>query len=622
MAKVTETVTGVLQVTTTREQPDPHESQPDADQTQLDPPADVLWDYRTQARPGESIRSNPAVTTATSIQPDSPPRDAVPEPVLPESIGPFDIERRLGAGGMGTVYLGRERGTGQIAAVKVLSASLAREPEIIERFNREIEAMQKLSGPHVVSLFGSGTDPETDQMYFSMEYVEGVTLGQLLSERKRLSWDQVVDISLQICSALKAAHAAGIVHRDLKPSNLLIGSDGVVQLTDFGVAQVFATQRLTVTGGIIGTAEYMSPEQAEGRRCTKKSDLYSFGAVMYVMLTGRPPFTGQTSLDILRKHLTARFDRPSRYAPETPRLLEDLVCKLLEKDPDDRHPDAHIVSLRLREVVRRVELASAHETESRGVLDGDGPVAATAAARPVIDATVVDAHRDPAAGPGPATLMRNVFRAEISNSQRKSPIGEFFDQTWVLVVCLALVILGGVVWFQVMGSSTVTTPTTTYRDEVDRFIRLAASYRRLGDVAREEQILRALGTVIQHDESRAEELKQIDDRLTNLTDRRRRDSQDYRLGSDGLARADELLQSGEAEAALELLTGLLVLYESEPGAQHIISRIESRLRETRLTRDDIEAPASPHANVNDDVESDETQEPERDSNANRTSDCR
>jgi serine/threonine-protein kinase len=576
-----ETVTGVLQVTTTREQPDPHKPQPSPDQTQVDPPAKALWDHKTQAPPGESVRADPAMTTAADIQPDSPPRDAVAEPVLPESIGPFKIERRLGAGGMGTVYLGRERDTGQIAAVKVLSASLAREPEIIERFSREIEAMRKLSGPHIVSLFGSGTDPETEQMYFSMEYVEGVTLGQLLRERKRLSWDQVVDISLQICSALKAAHAAGIVHRDLKPSNLLIGSDGVVQLTDFGVAQIFATQRLTVTGGIIGTAEYMSPEQAEGRRCTRKSDLYSFGAVMYVMLTGRPPFTGQTSLDILRKHLTAGFDRPSRYAPDTPRLLEDLVCKLLEKNPDDRHPDAHIVSLRLREVVRRVELASAHETESHGYLDGDGSVAATAVARPVTDATVVDAHRDPAAGPGPATLMRNVFRTEISNSQRKSPIGEFFDQTWVLVACLALVILGGVVWFQVMGPSTVTTPTTTYRDEVDRFMRLAASYRRLGDVAREEQILRALHAVIQHDESRVEELKQVDDRLTKLTDRRRRDSQEYKLGCDGLVRADELLQGGETHAARQLLTGLLVLYESEPGAEQIVSGIKSRLRELK-----------------------------------------
>ncbi len=610
MAKRAETVTGVLQVTTTREQPDPHNLQPESDQSQVDPAADAGWDYETHGRSGKSVRADPDMTTAAGIQPDGPPPEIIAEPALPESIGPFEIERRLGAGGMGTVYLGRERETGQIAAVKVLSASLAREPEIIERFSREIEAMRKLSGPHVVSLFGSGTDPETDQMYFSMEYVEGVTLGQLLKERKRLSWDQVVDISLQICLALKAAHAAGIVHRDLKPSNLLIGSDGVVQLTDFGVAQVFATQRLTVTGGVIGTAEYMSPEQAEGRRCTRQSDLYSFGAVMYVMLTGRPPFTGQTSLDTLRKHLTARFDRPSLYAPETPRLLEDLVCKLLEKNPDDRHPDAHIVSLRLREVVRRVELASAHESESYGNLAGDGSVTATVAARPVTDATVVDAHRDPAAGPGPATLMRNVFRAEISNSQRKSRIGEFFDQTWVLVACLALVIVGGVVWFQLMGSSTVTAPTTTDRDEVNRFVRLAASYRRLGDVAREEQILRALHAVIRHDASRAEELKQVDERLTKLTDRRRRDSQEYKLGSDGLTRADELLRNGETEAAHELLTGLLVLYESEPGAQQIVSGIESRLRELETPQADVETSATQQSNQSSNVESDDARNQE------------
>jgi len=545
MAKQAETVTGVLQVTTTRERPDPHKEQQHPDQTRVDPPAEALRDHNTQARPSEVLAVEQDADTVNYTRPAESPLGPMPESALPESIGPYSIERRLGAGGMGTVYLGRERGTGQVAAVKVLSASLAREPEIIERFNREIEAMRKLSGPHIVSLYGSGTCPDSEQMYFSMEYVDGVTLGQLLRERKRLSWDEVVDISLQICSALKAAHAAGIVHRDLKPSNLLIGNDGVVQLTDFGVAQVFATQRLTVTGGIIGTAEFMSPEQAEGRRCTKKSDLYSFGAVIYAMLTGRPPFTGQTSLDILRQHLTARFDRPSLYAPDTPRLLEDLVCKLLEKAPDDRHPDAHIVSLRLREVVRRVELASAHEAKSRGSFDGNRPVAITAGACPVTDATVVDAHRDLATGPGPATLMRNAFQAEISDSRRKSPVGAFFDQTWVLVVCLMLVILGGVVWFQMMQPSTATTRPTTHRDEVDRFMRLAAAYRRLGDVAREEQILQALRSVIQHDESRHEELKQVDERLTDLADRRRRESQEYKLGNDGLARVDELLQTGK-----------------------------------------------------------------------------
>lgn len=578
MAKTADSVTGVMLVTTTRERPDPHEPQPDPDQTLVDGSRDDLWEDETRVRADDSV-----VEVPEQAPPASPPAKVAPEPILPEAIGPYIIERRLGAGGMGTVYLGRERETGEVAAVKVLSAALAREPEIIERFNREVDAMEKLRVPHVVSLFGSGTDAETGQMYFAMEYIDGLTLGQVLRERKRLNWDEVVDISLQICSALKAAHAAGIVHRDLKPSNLLIGSDGVVQLTDFGVAQVFATQRLTVTGGIIGTAEYMSPEQAEGRRCSKKSDLYSLGAVMYVMLTGRPPFTGQSSLDILRKHLTGRFDRPSLYAPDTPRLLEDLVCKLLEKNPDDRHPDAHIVSLRLREVVRRVELASAHETSSQ---EGDDLVAVTAAGRPVTDATSVDAPRGSAAGRGPATLMRNALQEEIRRTHQKSPIAELFDQTWVLVICLVLVILGGVWWFDVMTpSATAPSATAPVRDEVERFLRLAASYRRIGDVPREEQILRALRTVIQYDKSREAELKDADERLQELAERRQHDSQQYKLGNDGLAQADKLLRRGETEAARQLLTGLLVLYESESGAREVVSAIKSRLRELESTAD-------------------------------------
>ncbi len=183
---------------------------------------------------------------------------------LPARIGDYDVRRKLGAGGMGTVYLGQHRSSGELAAIKVLSASLAREPGVVDRFQREIEVVGKLKSRHIVSLLGSGEDSETGQLYFAMDYVEGQTLTELLLAEKRLSWEETVDIALQICTGLKSAHVAGVIHRDLKPSNLLIGSDGLVRLTDFGVAQLFATQRLTVTGGIIGTAEYMSPEQAEG----------------------------------------------------------------------------------------------------------------------------------------------------------------------------------------------------------------------------------------------------------------------------------------------------------------------------------------------------------------------
>ena len=225
--------------------------------------------------------------------------------MIPEQVGPYRIERKIGSGGMGTVYYGVHEETDQIAAVKVLPASLAREPGFTLRFSREVEAMQTLINPHVVRVFESGVD-ENETYYYAMEYVDGTTLSKYIREQGRVPWRKVIDISIQICSALKAAHDAGIVHRDLKPSNLLIDSEDQVKLLDFGVAQVFASAKLTKTGGIIGTAEYMSPEQAKGQRATKKSDLYSLGAVMYAMLTARPPFTGG-NLDGCDSHASVRI---------------------------------------------------------------------------------------------------------------------------------------------------------------------------------------------------------------------------------------------------------------------------------------------------------------------------
>lgn len=218
----------------------------------------------------------------------------------PERIGPYQILEKIGSGGMGNVYKGRETQSGRVAAVKVLTASLARESGFVERFNREIDAMRKLRNPHIVTLYESGVEGEN--YYYAMEYVAGETLMALLRRERRLPWRKAFDIAIDVCQALKAAHDAGIIHRDLKPSNLLVTPDGFIKLTDFGVAQVFAGQRLTVTGGVIGTAEYMSPEQAQGKRAGKPSDLYSLGAVMYAMITGRTPFSGATAIEVIQKH--------------------------------------------------------------------------------------------------------------------------------------------------------------------------------------------------------------------------------------------------------------------------------------------------------------------------------
>lgn len=522
---------------------------------------------------------------------------------LPDRIGPYEILRKIGSGGMGTVYLGRHVDTQLEAAVKVLPSSMAREPGTIDRFEREIDAMRQLASPHIVELFESGHDEPTDQMWFAMEYVEGETLTDCIRTNRRLPWEQSVDIAIQICSALKTAHATGVVHRDLKPSNLLIGDDGVVKLTDFGVAQVFAAQRLTITGGIIGTAEYMSPEQAQGRRCTRKSDLYSLGAVLYVMLTGRPPFTGKNIVDIIQKHSTAMFDQPSLYAADIPKILEDVVCQLLKKAPDERYSDAHVVSLRLKEVVKRVEFASKDETIARP-MKADGLISATSTApsrsshvhseEEIFKSGLLesgtrgvseqfgDARYD---GPGSATMMRDAFRAELAREQEKSPIVKLFDNTWFLILCLGLLIGGGFLWMNGVqqhssldGSSDLVTDSPGATGEVARFIRLAKSYRRNGDIPREERVLRALRAVIVHAEAYGDTIAEIDTRLNFLDKRRELHGDKVALPQQAIQQAEALIDEGRINDALSVLDGLTVLYQDDAEASKYVHRAEELQR--------------------------------------------
>lgn len=347
----------------------------------------------------------------------------------PDRVGPYLIEKKIGAGGMGNVYLGRHETTGDLAAVKVLPSSLAREEGFILRFNREVEALGKLKHPHIVTFYDSGVDGET--YYYAMEYVDGETLTQRIRREKRIPWRETVEMAIQICGALKSAHDAGVIHRDLKPSNLLIDAAGNVKLTDFGVAQVFAASKLTVTGGVIGTAEYMSPEQSQGQRASKRSDLYSLGAVMYVMLTGRPPFTGNTTLEIMHKQRFGRFDRPKLYVPDIPSWLDDLIAQLLEKEPDKRLPDAYVLSRRLQEILVKVELSTQDDRQT--IVQSHVTIH---------DTTPAVLLGEPAVG---ATLMRDLVRGEIERQQSPSGVHGALNNTWVLVALLTFIV-GGAIW--------------------------------------------------------------------------------------------------------------------------------------------------------------------------------
>src|SRR5438874_2679791 len=233
--------------------------------------------------------------------------------MIGERLGKWVIFKELGRGGMGRVYLARDELAGTQAAIKVLAAELAMDVGFLQRFHREIESLSRLEHPNIVRFIEAGL--ENGHHYYAMEYVEGESLEAILLERGKLPWAEVLDIAAQLAPALRHVHDHGIIHRDLKPPNILRTPAGVIKLTDFGIAKVFASRHLTSTGGIIGTAEFLSPEQAAGKVVGKRSDLYCLGAVLYALLTGRPPFVGNNHLELLHKHRYGQFDRPARMVP-------------------------------------------------------------------------------------------------------------------------------------------------------------------------------------------------------------------------------------------------------------------------------------------------------------------
>jgi serine/threonine-protein kinase len=357
--------------------------------------------------------------------------------MIGDRLGNWRIVRELGRGGMGQVFLAQEdvQPSGRQAAIKVLSAELALEAGFLSRFQREIEVLQTLNHPNIVRLYESGA--QDGRYFYVMEYVDGPNYEELLAEAGHLPWREVLDLALQVSPALKHAHDRGVIHRDLKPSNLLrsrvdaAGAEfGVVKLTDFGIAHVFARPHLTATGGIIGTAEYLSPEQATGKAVTKRSDLYSFGAVLYTLLTGRNPFQGEGVADLLHKHRFALFETPRKLVPEIPHDLEEIVCQLLEKDPERRPGDGMVLYRQLDSVRRKWE-------RKRQATSLGERLADTRLEKP--PSIISD-------NPGPATLMSQLMRQELERQNLGGPISRFLHRPVVLVtlfvVCVGLLIWG------------------------------------------------------------------------------------------------------------------------------------------------------------------------------------
>lgn len=247
----------------------------------------------------------------------------------------YKIISKIGVGGMADVFKGEDTLLGRPVAVKILHSNFAGDDDFVARFKREAQAAGKLSHPNIVSMYDVGFDQ--GYHYIVMEYIEGETLKEYITCHERISIDNAVKFTIAIAEGLEHAHAMGIVHCDIKPHNVLITKQGRIKVTDFGIARAMnAGTTMMYTNSIMGSAHYLSPEQASGKPVNGSTDIYSLGAVLYEMLTGRVPYEGETPISVALKHVRERLIPPTRYNPSIPTLLEAAVIKALAKRPEDR----------------------------------------------------------------------------------------------------------------------------------------------------------------------------------------------------------------------------------------------------------------------------------------------
>jgi eukaryotic-like serine/threonine-protein kinase len=295
--------------------------------------------------------------------------------MIGRQLGRWVIDRELGKGAMGSVYFAHAADAPtQVRAVKVLAPDLARDRVSRDRFERETDVLCHLDHPNIVRFDGAGNDGET--LYYVMEFIDGPDCETRLREIGRWHWSEVIDLAIQVVRGLKYAHDQGIIHRDLKPANILLATTNgksdeaaakdvdaeshmVAKIADFGVARVFSQGQLTGSGHFVGTALYMAPEQAAGKPATKRSDFYALGCLMYTLLTGRPPFNGNSLAELVHKHQFAQPERPARLLSDLPHDVDELVVQLLSKQPMQRPADGSILLKRLESI--RGKLARVHQ---------------------------------------------------------------------------------------------------------------------------------------------------------------------------------------------------------------------------------------------------------------------
>jgi len=330
----------------------------------------------------------------------------------------YRVEARIGAGGMAEVYRGFDQVLDRTVAIKVLLPQFARDAGFVARFRREAQAAARLNQPTIVGVYDSGSDG--DRQYIVMEFVEGRTLADFLASGRRPTQVQAVELTRKIAEALASAHAQGIVHRDIKPGNVMVTRGGFVKVMDFGIARMQTDVTAPQTSSVIGTPTYLSPEQAQGQAVDARSDIYSLGCVLYELLAGRPPFTGDTPVAIAYKQVNETPVPPSAHNPDVPPRLDAVVMKCLAKNPANRYQTAEELAADLERVQQ------GQDVEATPLLAGAG------------DATQVIAR------PAPTQLMQP---PEPEGSSRKVWLGVLIG-----LLIFALLAAGGYLLAQVLNN--------------------------------------------------------------------------------------------------------------------------------------------------------------------------
>src|SRR5580704_17185319 len=376
--------------------------------------------------------------------------------IEPETIidGRYRVISRLGSGGMADVYLAQDQLLGREVAVKVLHHHFAEDHEFVERFRREASSAAALSHPNIVGIFDRGEWNGT--YYIAMEYVAGRSLKEIVREGGPLEPAAAIDIVVQILRAARFAHRRGVVHRDLKPHNVIIDEEGRARVTDFGIARAGASD-MTLTGSIMGTAQYLSPEQAQGLAVSAASDLYSVGVILYELLTGVVPFEGETAVAIAFKQVSAVPQPPSALRPGLPPSLDAIVLRVLAKDPAQRYADADELIAALE--YERQALPAPHADATGAAADGHAIRSAPAAA-----ATAAAAYAGAGslllAAPGTGQYELESAPATEEERRRRRQRGMLWALAIVLVVGLAALAL-----VLTQSNQTVTVPQVTGETE-------------------------------------------------------------------------------------------------------------------------------------------------------------